>query len=135
MSENNNSFHYTYSAQEQAEIEAIRKKYVVDTPSAEADKMEQLRRLDAGVTNKAMGVSLTVGILSTLLMGLGMSLIMTELGDVLPIELKWGLGLSCGILGIVGVIAAWPLYQGVLRKEQKKIAPQILKLTDELTRK
>ncbi len=133
MSEQNNRFHYTYSAKEQDEIEIIRKKYATDIASTKEDKMEQLRRLDAGVTGKATTVSLCVGIVFALMMGLGMSLIMSELGDALGRALEWTIGLACGVVGMAGVIAAYPLYQWVLKRERKKIAPQILKLTEELS--
>ncbi len=134
MSENNNSFRYTYSAKEQNEIDAIRKKYVEDTVEI-SDKMTLVRKLDAGVTNKATTVSLCVGILFALIMGFGMSLIMSELGDFLGTTMKWVIGLVCGLIGMAGVIAAYPLYGWVLTKERKKIAPQILKLTEELSEK
>ncbi len=134
MSEQNNSFNYTYSAKEQSEIEAIRKKYAADTNDT-TDKMAILRKLDAGVTNKATTVSLCVGIVFALIMGLGMSLIMSEFGDSLGTTLEWTIGLICSIVGMVGVIAAYPLYQWVLKRERKKVAPQILKLTEELSQK
>lgn len=75
MSDNKETFNYTYSAAQQEEVEAIRKKYVADTPTDEANKMEQLRRLDASVTSKAMILSITVGIIGALIMGLGMVLL------------------------------------------------------------
>lgn len=134
MSEQNNSFNYTYSAKEQSEIEAIRKKYAADTNDT-TDKMAILRKLDAGVTNKATTVSLCVGIVFALIMGLGVSLIMSEFGDSLGTTLEWTIGLICSIVGMVGVIAAYPLYQWVLKRERKKVAPQILKLTEELSQK
>ncbi len=134
MSEQNNRFHYTYSAKEQSEIEAIRKKYASDTTGT-TDKMALLRKLDAGVTNKATTFSLCVGILFALIMGLGMSLIMTEFGDSLGATLEWTVGLICGIVGMAGVIAAYPLYHWVLNRERKRKAPQILKLTEELSQK
>ena len=134
MSEQNNSFNYTYSAKEQSEIEAIRKKYATDTNDTN-DKMALLRKLDAGVTGKATTVSLCVGIVFVLIMGLGMSLIMSDFGDSLGTTLEWTIGIACGVVGMIGVIAAYPLYQWVLKRERKKIAPQILKLTEELSQK
>ncbi len=134
MNEQNNSFNYTYSAKEQSEIEAIRKKYAADITDA-TDKMALLRKLDAGVTGRATTVSLCVGIISALIMGLGMSMIMSEFGDSLGVALEWTIGLACGIVGMAGVIAAYPLYRCVLQKERKRVAPQILKLTEELSQK
>ncbi len=133
MEEKKETFTYTYSAAQQEEIAAIRKKYAADTQPAEADKMEQLRKLDAGVTNKASVVALCVGILSALIMGTGMSLVMTDLGVKLGMASPLIPGMIIGITGMAGVIAAYPLYQLVLKKQRAKVAPQILKLTEELS--
>ncbi len=133
MSEQNEKFEFTYSAAQQEEISAIRQKYVEDTPPAPADKMAQLRRLDAGVTRTAMTVSLTVGVLGALILGTGMSLIMTDLAALLGITAPLIPGILIGIAGMAGVIAAYPLYQIVLKRQRAKIAPRILKLTEELS--
>jgi predicted lipid-binding transport protein (Tim44 family) len=128
--ENKERFQYIYSAKEQEEIKAIRKKYA---PSEETeDKMAQLRRLDAGVYSKATTVSLVVGIIGTLMMGLGMSLAMTDIGEMLGTVLAMVIGVSIGIVGIVLVCLAYPIYNRTLRKEREKIAPEIIRLTDEL---
>lgn len=128
--ENKERFHYIYSAKEQEEIKAIRKKYA---PSEETeDKMAQLRRLDAGVYSKATTVSLVVGIIGTLMMGLGMSLAMTDIGEMLGTVLAMAIGVNIGIVGIVLVCLAYPIYNRTLRKEREKIAPEIIRLTDEL---
>lgn len=116
------SFQYTYSAPRQEEIKRIREKYV----PREEDKMETLRRLDQSATQKGTTASLVVGILGTLVMGGGMSCIMVG-GQGLFVP-----GLLLGVLGIAGVAAAWPLYQHITKKEREKIAPEILRLTDEL---
>ncbi len=133
MEEKKETFTYTYSAAQQEEIAAIRKKYAADTQPAELDKMEQLRKLDAGVTNKASVVALSVGILSALIMGTGMSLVMTDLSAKLGMASALIPGIIIGIVGMAGVIAAYPLYQLVLKKQRAKVAPQILKLTEELS--
>ncbi len=133
MEEKKETFTYTYSAAQQEEIAAIRKKYAADTQPPEVDKMEQLRKLDAGVTNKASVVALSVGILSALIMGTGMSLVMTDLGTKLGMASALIPGIIIGVIGMAGVIAAYPLYQLVLKRQRAKVAPQILKLTDELS--
>ena len=127
---NKESFHYTYSAKEQEEIKAIRKKYAA--PEQAEDKMAQLRRLDAGVYSKASTASLVVGIIGALIMGIGMSLIMTDIGEMLGNVLAMIIGISVGIVGIVLVCLAYPLYNRTIKKERKRIAPEILRLTDEL---
>lgn len=135
MREQNETFNYTYSAEQQKEIETIRKKYIADTNNNEVNKLEQLRRLDYGVTKKATIISLSVGILSVLVMGSGMSLVMTDLGEKIGIAGTSLIGVLIGIVGMIGVILAYPLYRRIIEKERKKIAPQILKLTDELSQK
>ena len=125
--ENKEEFSFTYSAAQQQEVEDIRKKYL---PKKE-DKMEQLRMLHGIPTKKAQTVSLVVGILGALIMGTGMSLAMTEIGAALG-SLAMVLGIAVGLVGMVLVALAYPLYNRVLKKQREKIAPEILRLSDEL---
>lgn len=130
--ENKETFNYTYSAKEQDEIKAIRKKYA-ETQETE-DKMAQLRRLDAGVTQKAQAVSLVFGVIGALLLGIGMSLTMSEFSKILGSleDMALLIGIIIGIVGIVLVSLAYPLYNRIVKKEREKIAPEIIRLTDEL---
>ena len=123
----NNSFEYTYSAQRQQEVEEIRKAYL----PKEEDKMEKLRKLHSIPTQKAQSASIAVGVIGALILGTGMSLCMTELGSVLG-SLAMIFGIIIGLVGMVMVAAAYPLFNRVLRKEREKIAPEILRLLDEL---
>ena len=123
----NHSFEYTYSAQQQKEVEAIRKKYL----PKEIDKMEELRKLHTVPTQKAQAVSIAVGIIGALIMGTGMSLAMTQIGAALG-SLAMVIGILVGIAGIVLVALAYPLYNRVLKKQREQIAPEILRLSDEL---
>ena len=129
---NNDGFSYTYSAKEQAEIKQIRKKYTKE--DKEENKMERLRRLDAGVTQKAQTVSLILGIVGALILGFGMSLIMSDLRAILGArtDLAMPLGILIGLVGGVFACLAYPLYHLIIKRERKKIAPEILRLTDEL---
>lgn len=130
--ENKETFNYTYSAKEQEEIKNIRKKY--EAPEKTEDKMEQLRRLDAAVTKKATTVSLVFGVIGALILGTGMSLAMTEIGELLGMQGATAMlvGILIGIIGIVLVCVAYPVYNRILKKEREKIAPQMIRLTDEL---
>lgn len=127
-----NTFHYTYSAIQQKEIKAIRKKYTA--PEETEDKMSQLRRLDRSVTQKATRASLAVGIIGALILGFGMSLVMSELDKLLGShqELAMPLGIGIGAIGMALVCVAYPLYNRIVKKEREKIAPEIIRLTDEL---
>ena len=125
--ENKEGFSFTYSAQQQKEVEAIRKKYLPQ----EETKIEQLRRLHAIPTQKAQAVSIAVGIIGTLIMGTGMSLAMTDIGAALG-SLAMIIGIAVGLVGMVLVALAYPIYNRVLKKQREKIAPEILLLSDEL---
>ena len=123
----NNLFEYTYSARQRQEVEEIRKAYIPQ----EEDKMIVLRRLHAIPTRKAQAASLTVGILGALILGTGMSLCLTDIGAALG-NLSLVMGIVIGLVGMVIVSAAYPIYIRVLKKERTRIAPEVLSLTDEL---
>lgn len=125
--ENKEGFSFTYSAAQQQEVENIRKKYL----PKEEDKMEQLRKLHAIPTQKAQTASIALGVVGALIMGTGMSLAMTELGAALG-SLAMLIGIVVGIVGMVLVALAYPVYNSVLRRERHRIAPEILRLTEEL---
>lgn len=125
--ENKDTFKMTYSAGQQEEISQIREKYIPQKP----DKMEQLRALDAGVTRKATVVSMGIGIIGALIMGFGMSLVMTDLGSLLGAA-AFPAGIVTGVIGMILIACAYPLYNRTLKKEREKIAPEIIRLTDEL---
>ncbi len=124
MDENKEVFTYEYTAGQQKEIRKIREKYQQRTN--EISKMDKLRKLDASVTKKGTSISLMVGVLSCLILGIGMSCIMV-----------WGeylffIGVVVGIVGLIGVICAYPLYIYITKKERERLAPEILELADEL---
>lgn len=115
------SFKITYSAKEQDEIMKIRQKYV-----PKEDKMEQLRRLDHGVTQKSTTCAIALGIIGCLLLGIGMCCTMVW-------DAVWFIpGIFIGVVGIAVIAAAYPVYNYITKKEREKIAPEILRLTDEL---
>lgn len=122
MEPNNQAFEYTYSPAQQAEIKEIREKYL----PKEEDKMEQLRKLDKSATAKGTKLSIIIGTVSSLIMGTGMSCCMVW-SDTLLIP-----GIIIGIVGMLGVAAAYPLYLHITKKERERIAPEILRLSEEL---
>ena len=122
MENNQNGFQYTYSAKEQAEIKRIRSKYI----PKEENKMEQLQRLDASATQKATKWAIIVGVIGALILGTGMSCCMVW-ADKLFIP-----GIVIGVVGMIPVASAYPIYKRILRNERQRIAPEILRLSDEL---
>ena len=128
----NNGFQYTYSAKEQAELKRIRDKYTA--PTEVEDKMARLRRLDASVTNTAQAVALVFGVIGTLILGFGMSIVMTELAESLGIsgDAAMVIGIIVGIVGGILASLAYPIYNAIVKAKRKKLAPEIIRLTDEL---
>ena len=124
MENKNETFTYTYSAKQQEEIRNIRSKYL----PKEEDKMEQLRRLDRSASKKGAVVSVTLGVIGCLLLGVGMCCTMVWMQN-------WFIpGVVIGVLGIAAVAVAYPVYNRNTEKEREKLAPQILKLTEELSK-
>ena len=122
MSEN---FEYSYSAERQSEIDAIRKKYLPQ--NEQEDKMEQLRKLDGSVGTRALIASMALGILSALVFGVGMCCFL--------VWSLWVLGALLCVVGIVGMLVAPWLYRRLVEKRKAEIAPEILRLTEELSQR
>ena len=120
--ENREGFSYTYSAEEQQELKRIREKYL----PKEENKMEQLRSLDSKATGKATMIAIIIGVIGALLLGVGMCCTMVWQG-------RWFVpGILVGIIGIGIVASAYPVYNKTLKTEREKIAPEVLRLTEEL---
>ena len=115
-------FEYNYSADRAKEIEAIRKKY----EDPKTDKFEQLKALDKQADKRGMITALVLGIVGALILGTGMSIVM-EGSAVFMI-----LGIIIGVVGIVVLSAAYPLYKKIVKEDRAKVADQILTLSKEI---
>ncbi len=128
MNQNGSDFNYSYSSKRNEEILKIRNKY----EAPEETKMERLRRLDSSVGRKASVAALSVGIIGTLIFGIGMSIFLSDefaavfAGAAVPV------GIVAGVLGLALLGAAYPLYSHIFKKESERLAPEIIRLTDEL---
>lgn len=120
-----NTFSYKYSAVENKEIQEIRKRYL---PQSES-KLEALKRLDMQVQNAGMVESLCIGIISSLVFGLGMCLAMQIIGTGIGMMV---LGIVIGIIGMAGILVAYPVCRRKQRKAKENLSPRILELTEEL---
>lgn len=120
--DNENTFHYTYSARENQEVLSIRNKYL---PRQES-KLDELKRLDHEVQMSGTTESLSVGIGGALVFGLGMCLAMKVIGNMM-----W-LGVVLGLVGILGMVVAYPVQRRFFARAKAKNAPRILELTAEL---
>ncbi len=124
MDEQNNQFHYTYSApteEERREIESIKREY----QPREKNDLEQLRALNRKVQNPPVIVALTLGIIGVLIFGLGLTMI-----------LEWAIFLFGVIVCIIGAVVAAPayfVYRHMLKRRKKKYGQKILNLCNALS--
>ena len=117
-----NTFQYIYSAKQQDEIKRIRQKYI----SVEEDKMTQLRKLDQSVTRSDTIAAIVVGLIGTLIFGGGLSCCLLWSNQYLF------LGIVLGIIGMLVMSVSYPLFVCIAKKKRQKLAPEILKLTEEM---
>ena len=99
----------------------IRTQYMEKTPSA----LDALRALDAKVKRPATAFAYTFGSVSAIVMGTGMSLVMTEIGALVP-------GIVIGVAGLGMTLLTYPIYKTMLERRKKKYAPEILKLSEKI---
>lgn len=111
-------------------VEKIRTQYT----EKEAGELDALRALDSKVKRPANVFGYTFGSIAAIVMGAGMSLIMTDIGTILgaPSDPAMLIGVPIGIVGMVLVCLAYPVYNRTVKKEREKIAPEIIRLADEL---
>lgn len=120
--ENNKLFIYRYSAAENSEVERIRKKYL----PTEERKIDRLRRLDNRVQTAGMLQSLTVGVIGCLVFGIGMCFGLDVFAGA-----DWVTLMFCGIGGAF-MIPAYPIYRHIAKKTRSRLAPEIIRLSDEI---
>ena len=118
-------FELTYSAEQQREVERIRNKYL----PKEESKMEKLIRLDKQAELPGMITSLPLGILGSLILGVGMCCVLVWNSSV---EVFIA-GIVIGLVGMMIAGIAYPTYKKITKKQRAKVAEQILALSKELS--
>ncbi len=109
-------------------IQNIRSKYQKE----EATKLDSLKQLDQKVQRPANLFAYIFGSVAALVMGSGMSLVMTDISAMLDIPNPMVLGIIIGIIGLLMLIVNYPIYKGILGARRKKYANQILALSEQL---
>ena len=97
-------------------------------------ELDELRALDRKVKMSANAFAYGFGAVSALIMGSGMSLIMTDIGQTIGMASPMTPGVVIGLAGMVMAIANYPIYKGILTGRRKKYAQQIIALSDRLTK-
>lgn len=101
----------------------------------EASELDALRELDAKVKRPANVFAYIFGSISAVIMGAGMSLVMTNIGDVLGMENTMIPGIVIGIVGIVMALVNSPMYKGILGSRKRKYGADILALSEKIMNK
>ena len=119
-------FWYKYSAKDNKEVQEIRRKYLLQSEN----KLEELKRLDRMVQDSGMIEALCAGIGGLMVFGLGMCLAMQVLGSGILVIV---LGVLLGIIGVLSMVAAYPIYRKVYNRAKEQHTPRILELSEELS--
>ena len=93
-------------------------------------KVVQLKKLDAKAKRPANIFAYTFGIVSSLVLGVGMCLAMKVIGDGSAVS--FGVGIGVWLLGILGVSINYPIYKKMLEKGKEKYASDIIRLAKEI---
>lgn len=120
MQENKESFNYNYSSINKEEVEKIRNKYI---RTQESD-LDELRKIDAKVSNTSTYISIFIGIIGVLVFGTGLSLVLSFN--------KFILGIIVSFFGLIIMGTGYLANKFVLNKMKQKYAPRILELSEKL---
>ena len=96
----------------------------------ETSKVKQLKKLDAKAKVPASVFTYTFGIISSLVLGTGMSLAMGVIGSGV---LGLVFGIVVGVVGLMGCGINYPIYNAMFKKGKEKYASDILRLAKEIT--
>ena len=97
-------------------------------------ELDELRALDRKVKAPANVLAYVFGALSALIMGCGMSLIMTDIGQTIGMTSAMTPGIVIGVIGMVMAIVNYPIFKGILISRRKKYAQQIIALSDRISK-
>ena len=111
-------------------VQKIRTQYM-EKDSSEKN-LDLLRELDAEVKHPANVFGYGFGSISAIIMGSGMSLVMTDIGQQLGISNTMPLGIVIGVVGMLMAIATYPIYKNILASRKEKYADRILELSERI---
>ena len=109
----------------------IRTQYMEKTPS----ELDALRELDAKVKRPANVFAYVFGSISAIIMGAGMSLVMTDIGAILGLGEAMIPGIAIGVVGMAMALLNYPIYKGILGSRKKKYSAEILALSEKIMNK
>ena len=109
----------------------IRTQYMEKQPS----ELDTLRALDSKVKRPANVFAYVFGSIAAIVMGTGMSLVMTDIGSIIGVNDTMLYGIGIGVVGMVMALINYPIYKGILGSRKKKYASDILALSEQIMQK
>ena len=109
-------------------VQKIRTQYT----ERENTQLDALKALDKKVKKPANVFAIVFGSISAVVMGCGMSLVMTDIGSIIGIESPMFPGIIIGVVGLVMALLTYPMYKKILNSRKKKYANEIIKLSDSI---
>ena len=111
-------------------VEKIRSQYT----QQENTDLDALKALDARVKKPANVFGYVYGSIGAIVMGSGMSLVMTDIGTILGMTETLIPGIAVGVVGMVMALTTYPIYKKILNSRKKKYAARIMELSDRITK-
>ena len=109
-------------------VQKIRTQYT----EKENTQLDALKKLDAKVKKPANVFAYVFGSIAAIIMGSGMSLVMTDIGGIIGVADAMIPGVVIGIIGMLMAIINYPVYKKFLASRRKKYAKEIIALSDNI---
>ena len=109
-------------------VQKIRTQYM----EKQTTELDELRELDAKVKRPANVFAYTFGSISAIVMGAGMSLVMTDIGAMIGLTIAMVPGIAIGVVGLAMALINYPVYNSILTSRRKKYASQIMELSEKI---
>ena len=109
-------------------VQKIRTQYT----EVEHTQLDELKALDAKVKRPANVFAYIFGSISAIIMGCGMSLVMTDIGEILGLANAMVPGIAIGVVGLVMALLTYPIHKRIISRRKKKYGPEILALSEKI---
>ena len=109
-------------------VQKIRTQYT----EKEHTSLDELKEWDTKVKRPANVFAYIFGSISAIIMGAGMSLVMTDIAETVGIQNPMLYGIVIGIIGMFMAIINYPIYKSILGSRRKKYADIIIALSDKI---
>ena len=106
----------------------IREKYV----DSKASELCELTSLDKKIHRPGKVFSYIFGSLGAIIMGSGMSLVMTDIGSKIGIADGLVPGIIIGCIGLIMALINYPIYKKITNARKKKYGDKVLIISDKI---